>query len=216
MKTFKPFYVAVFNIMMAIASVLQILLYPVRVLGREHMPRGGGFVLAPNHWRAMDPVMIVLSRRFAPKMLIMGKDSLFGRNAFLDFFWDAVGAFPIRRGVGDKAVIDKASAEIAGGRGVLIFPEGTRSGDGEKLSTLKSGAFVVALQAGVPVIPCRIWYKAGKLCPFCRTTIMYGPPVTTAQLGLPESGYTPATLREAKRRYRKILEDLYLQHEDKL
>ena len=86
--------------------------------------------------------------------------------------------------------------EVKKGRGLLIFPEGTRSKDG-KLRTLKSGAFVVAMEAGVNMVPTAIHYKGGKPRPFHRITVAFGPEVTLEEMGL-TGEYSVAKLRQAK------------------
>lgn len=57
----------------------------------------------------------------------------------------------------ELAVIDNTIAACKEGDTLLIFPEGTREREG-KILPPKSGMFVVAAQAGVDVVPCRIFY----------------------------------------------------------
>ncbi len=66
----------------------------------------------------------------------------------------AVGFIPIDRSRGRQAVksLNDAAKRIAGGSSVLIFPEGTRSPDGH-LQPFKTGAIMLAIKAGVPVVP---------------------------------------------------------------
>ena len=92
------------------------------------------------------------------------------------------------------------------GRGLLIFPEGTRAKDGT-LGRLKSGAFVVAMQAGADMIPCRIRYAAGGPKPFRRITVHFGPPVSMEEMGL-EGEYNLHKLRDAKKLFAARLEEL--------
>lgn len=209
MKALKPFYKVIFYVLLCMAQVVIRLVYPVRAIGKENLKalKGEGFVLAPNHLKAIDPMFVVLARGIAKKMLIMGKDELFHISPVLNFFWHAFGTFPINRGVGDKTVVNRAVEEVKKGRGLLLFPEGTRSKDG-KLGRLKSGAFVVAMQAGVPIVPCVIWYKAGKPKPFNRVTVVFGKPVSMQKLGL-EGEYSAAKLREAKKLFSQQLTALY-------
>ena len=73
--------------------------------------------------------------------------------------------------------------EVREGRGALVFPEGTRTKDGN-LGKLKSGAFVIAAEAGVDMIPCRIIYKGGKMRVFGRCTVVFGKPIPAEKLKL--------------------------------
>ena len=75
--------------------------------------------------------------------------------------------------------------EVREGRGALVFPEGTRTKEGN-LGKLKSGAFVIAAEAGVDMIPCRIIYKGGKMRVFGRCTVVFGKPIPAEKLKLGE------------------------------
>lgn len=65
-----------------------------------------------------------------------------------------VGYIPIDRSHGRQALksLDEAATQIAAGTSVLIFPEGTRSADG-LLHEFKTGAVLLAIKAGVPIVP---------------------------------------------------------------
>lgn len=213
MRALRPLYKVLYYILLVIGEVLVRLLYPIRALGKENLPKGG-FVLAPNHLSAIDPLFVIAARGFGKKMLVMGKEELFQINGLLNFFWAIAGCFPVDRGTGDRSAVEEAVTEVKKGRGLLIFPEGTRSKDGN-LGRLKSGAFVVAMEAGVPMVPCRVWYKAGCPKPFRRTTIVFGKPFTLEELGL-VGEYSPKKLREAKRLFAERLEEIYEQNEHRL
>lgn len=209
MAVVKPLYKVLYYIVYICLGWAVRLLYPLKVVGREHLKsvKGQGFILAPNHLRAIDPMYVLLARGLGKKMLVMGKQELFEISPLLNFIWKIFGAFPIDRGTGDREKLQRVVAEVMDGRGLLIFPEGTRSKDGN-LGRLKSGAFVVAQQAGVDMVPCRISYSAGKPKVFHRITVVFGPPVTLEHLGL-IGEYSPKKLREAKHRYAAALEELY-------
>ena len=196
MKPLKGLYKALYFVLVSIGNVFIRPFFPVRARGRQNLPQSGGFVLAPNHVRAIDPMYILLGYGYRKKMLVMGKAELFGKNPVMDFLWNCFGGFPIERGAGNRDVLNAAIDEVKGGRGLLVFPEGTRSRDGN-LGKLKSGAFVAAAAAEVPLVPCHIRYAAGKPKIFRRITVVFGLPVRIEELGLTE-GYGPRQLREAK------------------
>ena len=77
--------------------------------------------------------------------------------------------------------IEKAKNGIS----ICIFPEGTREKEG-KLLPPKSGLFVIAAEAGVDVVPCRIFYDTpdGKMHLFCRVRVIYGEPMPAAQFAM--------------------------------
>ena len=196
MKPLRPFYNVLYYTIYTIAQFLVRILYPIKTIGRENVKHKKGFVIACNHLFAIDPLYVLLARGFGKKMLVMGKEELFGLNPPLDFFWKVAGVFPIDRGRGDRTTVENAMEEVKKGRGLLIFPEGTRSKDGN-LRTLKSGAFVVAMEAGVNMVPTAIHYKGGKPRPFHRITVAFGPEVTLEEMGL-TGEYSVAKLRHAK------------------
>lgn len=214
MKPLRPLYKVLYYIVLVIGQVFVRLVYPVRAVGRENLPREGGYILAPNHLFAIDPLYVLMGRGWKQKMLIMGKQELFEKNAFLNFIWAVFGAFPVDRGTGNKDVVEAAMREVRGGRSLLIFPEGTRSKDGELLR-LKSGAFVIALESGAPMVPCRVVYAAGRPKPFHRITIVFGKPLTPAEMGL-EGEYSAKKLRGAKELFAQKLEELYAQYNARL
>lgn len=193
-------------IVMPAAWVVWHLVFRIRVIGRENLVTGRGFVLAPNHISGIDPVFVIISRFFGPPMVILAKEELFGKNVFLDWFWKHVGMVCVQRGKGDTTVLEHTVAELKRGRGALIFPEGTRTKDGT-LGRLKSGAFVIAAEAGVDMVPCRVIYKGGKMHLFGTCTVVFGKPIPAAELDLgnPRSA---ARLRVCKARLKEELERL--------
>ena len=197
-------------IIVPLAWVIWHVAFRIKVIGRENLIRDRGFVLAPNHLSALDPVFVVLARFWGPKMLVMGKEELFHINPFFTWFFRRVGVVPVHRGKGDTAVVDQAIECVRNGQGLLIFPEGTRSKDGN-LGKLKSGAFVVAAQAGVDMIPCRIMYKGGKLKLFGRCTVVFGSPIPAEQLELGEPR-SASKLRACKQLLAQRLEELLEQN----
>src|SRR5690349_7005447 len=122
----------------------------VRVKGAERIPKDVCLFVA-NHTSSADAPAIVgaIPRRVA----ILLKESLFK--------WPIVGqAFrsahfiPVNRGARDSAVasVEKATEAMKAGQSFLIYPEGTRSPDG-RLQEFKKGAVVMAIKAGVPIVP---------------------------------------------------------------
>lgn len=172
-------------IIMPAAWFVWHLAFRIRVIGRENLIRDRGFVLAPNHISAIDPVFVVTARFWGRPMAILAKEELFHINRVLTWMWRNVGLVCVRRGKGDTDMLEGVVDEVRGGRGVLIFPEGTRTKDGS-LGKLKSGAFVIAAEAGVDMIPCRIIYKGGRMRVFGRCTIVFGKPIPAEKLALGE------------------------------
>ncbi|HUC53279.1 MAG TPA: lysophospholipid acyltransferase family protein [Candidatus Cybelea sp.] len=122
----------------------------VRVEGLERIPSGVCLFVA-NHTSSADAPAVVgaIPRRIA----ILLKESLFK--------WPIVGPvflsahfIPVNRSARDSAIasVEKATEALKAGQSLLIYPEGTRSPDG-RLQEFKKGAAVMAIKAGVPVVP---------------------------------------------------------------
>jgi 1-acyl-sn-glycerol-3-phosphate acyltransferase len=124
---------------------------PVSVRGLEHLESGRPYVFAANHASFVD-IWILLaslpgSLRFIAKRELYAIP-LFGRAL------RATGQVGVDRRDLDAAThsYENAARIIRGGRSVIVFVEGTRSRDG-RLGEFKKGAFVLAIAAGVPVVP---------------------------------------------------------------
>ena len=199
-----------YAVVVTAAWVIWHLGFRILVYGREYLPKDKGFVLAPNHISAIDPVFVVLARFWGRRMLVLGKEEIFQVNGFFTWFLKSVGVVAVHRGKGDTQVIDEAIQEVRDGRGMLIFPEGTRSHTGEP-GKVKSGAFVVASAANADMIPCRIIYSTGHMRLFCRVRVCFGPPIPAEQLYLGEHR-SAARLRECKQMLLDAWQQLYDQH----
>ena len=135
-----------YYILVPLAWVLAHIVFRPQVIGRENLIKGRGFILAPNHRSALDPVFIVLSDGYfwLHKMRIFAKKELFQGKPLLAWFLRQMGAVSVKNGRDDLSTLDNTIRECRTGRGLLLFPEGTRSKDGRLLPP-KSGAFVVAV-----------------------------------------------------------------------
>ena len=168
--------------------------FRIRVIGRENLPKEGGFVLAPNHISAIDPVFVVIARFWGKRLLIMAKEEILQVNPVFTWMFRHVGVVGIERGRGDVNVVDELIGDVKKGQGLLIFPEGTRSKTGQ-VGKVKSGAFVIASAAGVPMVPCRIIYEPGRMKVFCRVRVCFGKPIPAEELYLGETKSASALRR---------------------
>ena len=123
----------------------------LEVIGREFIPVDEGVILMPNHESHLDPPLMM---NLSPvPVRFIAKASLF-RIPFLGWAMWSAGMIPIDRSNQTKAFasIARATEMIKDGKTVLVFPEGTRTSDGE-LKPFKKGGFVMAVRGGVPIVP---------------------------------------------------------------
>src|SRR5436309_9970743 len=122
----------------------------VRVVGSERIPQGV-CLFAANHTSTADAPAVVgaIPRRIA----ILLKEALF-RYPIVGAAFRLARFIPVDRRSRDSALesLEKAVLELRSGQSFLIYPEGTRSPDG-RLQNFKKGAVVMAIKAGVPIVP---------------------------------------------------------------
>lgn len=184
--------------------------FRVRTEGRDNLKkiRTRGYILAPNHISAIDPVFVIITRFWGRRMIVFAKKELFEINAFLSWFFRCAGALCVRGTKEEAAVIDETVARCKNGESLLIFPEGTREKDGTFLQP-KSGLFVIAAAAAVDVVPVRIHYETpdGKMKLFCKVRVVYGEPMPAARFAM-ESRRDMKKLRANKQALLDAWEDL--------
>jgi 1-acyl-sn-glycerol-3-phosphate acyltransferase len=120
-------------------------------IGREHIPAEGPVIIAANHRSFLDPFVIATMAPWRRPMYYVAKKELFQKR-WMAWILNALGAFPVDRGAGDRESISTAKELLARGEIVLIFPEGTRIRPGS-LGKPKRGVGRLALESGAPVVP---------------------------------------------------------------
>ncbi|MDZ7631140.1 MAG: lysophospholipid acyltransferase family protein [Gemmatimonadaceae bacterium] len=121
-----------------------------RVHGAEHLSASDARVYVANHvsWYDVFALASVLPRWSFVAKAELRKIPIFGRGA------QAVGTIFVERQNRRAAfqMYEKAAVSIRDGESVVVYPEGTR-GDDYALRPFKKGPFVLAISAGVPIIP---------------------------------------------------------------
>lgn len=158
------------------------LLYRYKVVNKHSIPNDSGYLIACNHLSYSDPVLLGLSQK--RRMFFMAKSELF-RNKFFAGLIKSLGAFPVERGAGDGKAIYTAEQLLQEGNLLTIFIEGGRSKNGE-LMRPRSGAALVALQTGIPIVPVCITITGNPKHLFSKRVIHFGTPMTAEELGLNE------------------------------
>lgn len=125
----------------------------VEISGEENLPDAPVIVMS-NHASNFD--ILALLGFFPRQLSWIAKKELFSIPVFGPSMRRG-GYIPLDRGDGRKALksMEEAVGQIKGGKSVIIFPEGTRTRDGNLLP-FKRGGFLLAAKAGVPVVPVSI------------------------------------------------------------
>ena len=178
------------------AALLLPFMYAVgryRLHGTENVPATGSFVVSPNHYSNIDPIVIGVAMWKTGRMpRFLAKASLF-RVPVFGYFFAKAGQVPVERegsgrSGGDPLAMAKGIA--AAGHAVVIYPEGTLTRDPDSWPMRgKQGAVRTALDAGVPLIPVASWGaqkilpRYGKISLFPRkdVDIVFGEPLDLSE-----------------------------------
>lgn len=119
------------------------------IVGRDHIPAEGPFVLAPVHRSNLDFLMAAFATK--RRMRYMGKASLWKIKPIGRLF-NMLGAFPVHRGTADRASLRTCLQIIDNGEPLVMFPEGTRR-SGAQVAEVFDGPAYVAARGRVPIVP---------------------------------------------------------------
>ncbi len=152
--------------------------------GSENFPTDGAALVCSNHQSYLDPILAgaMCDRR----LNYLARENLFHSKLFggLIRFYDAI---PVKRDGMSLAGLKETLRRLKRKEMVLIFPEGTRTPDGE-IQTLKPGFCVLARKSKVPIVPMSIsgafdvWPKGAKLPRLARVCLTAGQPISVEQI----------------------------------
>lgn len=170
----------------AVLGPLLRLAFRPRIEGLENIPEEGAAIIAGNHLSFSDHFVMpaILPRRIT----FLAKQEYFTgpglKGALTAAFFRSAGQIPVDRtgGSAARSALQQALRVLRRGDLMGVYPEGTRSHDG-RLYKGRTGVAVMALTAGVPVVPCAMLgtFEAqppGRVLPrFRRVTIRFGEPM---------------------------------------
>ena len=154
------------------------LYFDLHIEGRENIPEGEGVVIASNHRGYADPVFNTMPMK--KRVRYMAKEELF-KNPLFARFITSLGAFPVRRGAGDMALLNDCAEMVKSGQNLVIYPEGTRSKTG-KLGRLKTGVVIIASKANADILPMGINYEGEKLRFRTKVTLRVGKVIPASEV----------------------------------
>ncbi|GAA4419640.1 lysophospholipid acyltransferase family protein [Bremerella cremea] len=165
------------------ARLVAISLYRVRVFGRENWPSDGGALVCANHQGFFDPVLVGLCCE--RQLSFLAKQSLF--RFPLKTFIKKLNAIPVNRDGTGLDGLKETLKRLREDDFVLIFPEGTRSQDGQ-IGKLRPGFIAVARHGRVPIVPIvfdgsfQAWPKWQLLPTAGVVHVKIGTPITPAEI----------------------------------
>ena len=162
-----------------IAFLLFKIFFRLRIFGRENFPKASPVIVTPNHVSFLDPIIVGIG---APqKLSYLARDTLFRFRPFAKMLrWIHVS--PIKRETGDVNAFKLTLNKLSQGEPILIFPEGTRSRDGN-LQVPKSGIGFLQNASGVRILPCYVkgsmeaWPKHSRFPKPRRISVYFGKPL---------------------------------------
>lgn len=168
----------------AIIGFVSRLLWGARIEGIEHLPRTGPFIVATNHCSNLDPLMMgwATGNQIGRVVHFMAKIEM-RRWPIIGWLATQSGVYFVRRGERDRAAQRFSLEALAAGKPIAMFPEGTRSRDG-RLKSGKSGAALIAMRSGAPIVPAgisgtqRIFPGRSRWPRPTRVVIRFGKPFT--------------------------------------
>ncbi len=167
-----------------LAELAAVLGWKVRHSGRGNIPRSGGILVVSNHQSHLDPPLVGLgcSRR----MNYLARETLF-RFPPLRWLIASLDAIPIdREGMG-LAGIKESLRRLKRGEMVLVFPEGTRTVDGE-IQPFLPGFTALAVRSRAAILPVAIegayeaWPRRQRFPQPGKISVHYGPPILPDQV----------------------------------
>jgi 1-acyl-sn-glycerol-3-phosphate acyltransferase len=163
----------------------------VRVTGLEHLEPGRSYVFAANHQSIYDIPIVFASVPY--QLRIVAKQSL-GRIPFMGWHLRRAGHLLVDRRNPGADIVQKMRRLVGESSSLIVFPEGTRSVDG-RIGRFKKGSFLVAIDAGLPVVPVTITGSRHVMRKGLLTvrpgevTLTIHPPVASA--GVPREAVLP-------------------------
>lgn len=158
-----------YRVLRPIAVFLLKLLYQIKVVNKENIPKTGAFILVGNHQHNYDFISLLCGTKRVVHFL--AKKELLDKHGWL---FSKLGIIPVDRKVKNKEAIDEAVKLLNNGEVIGIFPEGTFNKTEYIVMPFKYGAVRIASVANVAIVPFAITggYKLFRR----KLKITYGKP----------------------------------------
>ncbi len=184
----------------SIVKFLIKLLTRTQFNGLENVPTNGAVIIATNHMHYMDiPLLFINPVREDLTALVTTK---YQHHWFIRWFCNTAGGIWINRDIADFSAMQAASKALKEGKALGISPEGTRSQTAQLLKA-KPGGVLLALKAGVPIVPVAI---TGTEKAFRRIFTLQRPKLSI-RFG-PAFNLKPVSPEERERKYQEYTDEI--------
>lgn len=160
----------IYKIVRPIVKGLIYLFFRPTVIGRENIPKDGPYVLAGNHTKWLDPVMLV-GVAGPNQVHFLAKEEMWHGKGWIVV--KAMSCIPVNRKIHDKDALISAYNHLNTGKCIGIFPEGTINRTDDIVMPFKIGAVKMCKETGAPLVPFVItgkykWFKKGITIEFLK------------------------------------------------
>ncbi|MFD2829360.1 lysophospholipid acyltransferase family protein [Corticicoccus populi] len=164
-----------YNVAKKLVTVFYKSRFKIKVIGEDRVPTEGPVLICSNHISDFDPPLIGISLK--GEMSFFAKSELFKIPVFGNIV-SRLNTIPVERGKSDRQALKDSVEALKEGRTMLVFPEGTRSRDGE-LKDFQQGASFMAVKAGAVIVPAAI---KGKYNRKEGVTVVFGKPIDVQEM----------------------------------
>lgn len=169
-----------YKLVRLIVKVICLILFHASSNGADNLKKVKGVIFAVNHCSLLDPQIVsVLSPR---PLYFLAQQKVF-QFKLTGFLLPRINVMQVNREEPEISVFKKIIKLLKQGNGVVLFPEGTRSCDGN-LQPAKYGVGLLAVKAGVPIIPgyvkgtFKAWSRHMKYIRPAKVTLNVGEPIS--------------------------------------
>ena len=138
-----------YSFIIPIVRFIIVLLFRPKVIGLDNIPKEGRVILAGNHTKWLDPVMLVaINKR---QLHFLAKEELF--HGITKFIVLGMGCIPVNRKIHDKDALESAYKTLEIDNVIGIFPEGTINRTDDVIMPFKMGAVKMSEKTNSPIVP---------------------------------------------------------------
>lgn len=179
----------IYRIGHTLCTAVAELAFRLKIYGRENLIEDGPAIYASNHASYLDPPLVGVACR--KELFYLARNTLFEKPV-LGPLLPRINCIPVDRDRGDVAAVRALLRLLKEGKRVVVFPEGTRSKDGN-LQPARAGLGLIIAKALAPVVPVRVFGSYAALprsggIHFVPITLVVGKPIffTKEDLGTDE------------------------------